>query len=130
MFKCILLTVSSTSFVLLLTTSQIKNRYLSLVRSHMTFTLRWRPRLIEGILSVGHVQRRATKYILHDYESSYRLSLVTHHLLSIMYWLELLDMLFLVKCLLDESDTMHILQHVKFISTQIRSKTKTNLAHN
>ena len=50
-------------------------------------------------------QRKATKYILlNDYSMSYKNRLWKLHLLSISLWLDLLDLMFLMKCLEDEED--------------------------
>ena len=43
---------------------------------------------MNDILSIERVQRRATKFILHNWESSYKSRLVALNLLLIMYWLE------------------------------------------
>ena len=61
----------------------------------------WRPHLVKDILCLESVQRRATRYILNDYSrhTSYRSRLINIKLLPLMYWLELQDVLFLVKCL-------------------------------
>ena len=47
--------------------------YLTLVRSRLTYCSQlWRPHLLKDICVVERVQRRATKYILNDYSSSYK----------------------------------------------------------
>ena len=70
--------------------------HIALVTSHLSYASEvWAPQssgrdlaLLEG------VQRRATKFILRDYELPYRLRLIKLNLLPISYWLELKDLLF------------------------------------
>ena len=76
--------------------------YLSLIRSHLTYCSQlWRPRLVKDIENLERIQRRATKYIVGNNQMDYksRLRLLSVHLLPLMYWLELQDVMFLVKCL-------------------------------
>ena len=50
-----------------------KQLFISLVRSQLLYCSQiWRPQLIKDILTLERIQRRATKYILNDYESSYK----------------------------------------------------------
>ena len=79
-----------------------KGLYLSLVRSKLSYCSQlWRPHLVKDILCLESVQRRATRYILNNYSrhTSYKSRLINIKLLPLMYWLELQDVLFLVKCL-------------------------------
>jgi len=50
--------------------------YLMLVQSRLTYCSQlWRPYLLKDISTLERIQRRATKYILNDYNSSYKTSL-------------------------------------------------------
>ena len=51
---------------------QVKKLYTSIVRSQLTYCSQlMRPHLIKDIQILKRVQRRATKYILNDYVSTY-----------------------------------------------------------
>ena len=66
--------------------------YLTLVRS-------WAPQgSSSDLLRLESVQRRATKVILQDYESSYSDRLKKLNLIPISYWLEIKDIVFYYKC--------------------------------
>ena len=72
--------------------------YLSLVRSHLSYCSPvWRPQHARDIISLERVQRRATKYILNDYTSDYKSPLLSLHLLPLMYYSELCDLMFSLK---------------------------------
>ena len=63
-----------------------KKLYISIIRSQMMYCLQlWRPQLIRDISSLERVQRRATKYLLGDYTSSYKSRLLQLNLLPLMY---------------------------------------------
>ena len=74
----------------------------------------WRPHLAKDITNLERVQRRATKFILQNKSLDYKERLVSLLLLPINMWLELQDLLFLVKCLKDPPDNFDILQYVSF----------------
>ena len=102
-----------------------------MVHSHLTYCSQiWRPRFLKDILSLERIQRRATKYILSDSYSDYKSRLVSLQLLPLMYWFDLQDVLFLVKCLKDESDSMNIYKYITFVSSSTRSSTSNKLVHN
>lgn len=66
-----------------------KRLYLSLVRSHLSYCSQlWRPFLVKDVRSLEKVQRRATKFILCDYTTSYKNRLLALDLLPISLWLE------------------------------------------
>ncbi len=111
--------------------SQLKKHlYTSLVKSHITYCSQlWRPRLIKDILSVERVQRKATKYILNNYSLDYKTRLERIHLLPLMYWLEMQDIMFLVKCLQDPNDTINIRSHISFSSTTTRAGSDNKLKY-
>ena len=74
--------------------------YLALVRSHLSYGSEiWAPQGSSRDLSLLEgVQRRATKFILKDYDSPYILRLKKLKLLPISYWLEIKDLIFFFKC--------------------------------
>ena len=115
------------------TTADVSSKrrlYISLVRSKLVYCSQlWRPYLKKDILILERVQRRATKYILGDYSSSYRERLMALDLLPLMYWLELNDLMYLVNALKNPSDNMSILQFVSFCSSSTRSNTHHKLKH-
>ena len=60
--------------------------YISLVRSQLLYcSVLWRPKLIRDIQLLERVRRRATKYILNDFHSSYKCRLLALNLLPLMY---------------------------------------------
>ena len=60
--------------------------YISLIKSQLTYcSIIWRPHLIQDISKLEQIQRRATKYILNDYSSTYRTRLLHLNLLPLMY---------------------------------------------
>ena len=69
--------------------------YISLVRSHLTYCSQVRrPRFITDFTTLEWIQRSATKYLLNDFSTNYRQRLLSLNLLPLMYFLELLDVLF------------------------------------
>jgi len=89
--------------------------YLSLVRSHLTYCSQlWRPRLIKDIEILERIQRRATKYIVGNNQMDYKSRLLSLHLLPLMHWLELQDVMFLVKCLQQPTANPEIASLVSF----------------
>ena len=99
-----------------------------LVRSKLCYCSQlWRPQLIKDILLLEKVQRRVTKFILNDCNTNYRDRLIKLCILPLMYWLELNDIMYLVKSLKNLSDNMPIHNIISF------SKSPThpnNLLHN
>ena len=81
----------------------------------------WKPYLVKDITCLERVQRRSTKFILNDYTADYKSRLRSLRLLPIMLWLDLHDLIFLVKCLKDPNDIMGIRQHVSFKSSSTRA---------
>ena len=61
-----------------------KKLYISLIRSQLLYCSQvWRPYKMKDILLLERVQRRATKYILNDYVSSYKSRLLNLKLLPL-----------------------------------------------
>ena len=90
----------------------------------------WWPFLIKNIQSIEKIQRRATKYILNDYSSDYKLRLLSLNMLPLMYWLDLQYLVFLVKCLKDSHNTSNIYRYVNFVgSNRTRASTNSKLQH-
>ena len=104
--------------------------YLSLVRSQLTYCSQvWRPRLIKDLTSLERIQRRATRFILNDFSSTYRDRLITLNLLPLLYLYELLDLLFFIKCLKFPDPSFPVLDFVSFSSKNTRSSTFSKLVH-
>ena len=93
----------------------VKLKRQSLVKSHVSYCCQlWQTFLIKDIQSIEKIQRRATKYILNDSSSDYKSRLLSLNVLPLIYWLDLQDLVFLVKCLKDPHNTMNILLLRKF----------------
>ena len=107
-----------------------KQLYISLVRSQLMYCspLR-RPQLLKDIFTLERIQRRATKFILNNYDISYKTRLIHLNLLPLMYILELNDIMFFVKSLKAPSDYFNIYQYVHFANNSTRSASFSKLFH-
>ena len=105
-----------------------KQLYISLVCSHFSYCSQiWKPRYVKDILCLERVQRRSTKYILNDYFTDYKSRLQILHLLPIALWLDLHDLLFLVKWLQDQENNFDIHLYITFHTTRTRSDSTGHL---
>ena len=105
--------------------------YISLVWSQLLYCSQvWRPCLIQDIILLERVQRRATKYILNDYTLSYRTRLLKLEMLPLMYIFELNDLLFFIKSLKNPSPHFDITKWIHLNTNVTRSSTHFKLAHN
>ena len=109
-----------------------KRLYISLVRSHLSYCSQlWWPHLIKDIINIERVQRKATKFRLNNYNrGNYKWRPQSLHLLPLMYWLELQDLCFLLKCFCDPHDNMNIWEYVSFSSNNTRAAAANKLTHN
>ena len=108
-----------------------KRLYFTLVRSHLVYcSPLWRPHLIKDIERFETVQRRATKFILNNYHLNYRSRLLQCKILPLMYFLELNDILFLVKSLKSPTSAFNIRNYVTFSTSTTRSGSFNKLIHN
>ena len=83
--------------------------YLTLVRSHLGYCSQlWRPFLVKDILHIEQIQRRASKYILNDFNSDYKSRLIELNILPLSYWFEFLDLSFLIKSMKVPADNLTI----------------------
>ena len=98
-----------------------KQLYISLVRSHLSYCSQvCKPQYVKDISCLERIQRSA-KYILNDYTTDYKLRFQTLHLLPIALWLDLHDLLFLVKCLQDQKNNLEVYRYITFCSTCTRT---------
>ena len=87
--------------------------YITLVRSQLLYCSSvWRPYLIKDIEVLERVQRRATKYVLSDYQSDYKSRLAALGLLPLMYVFELSDVMFCVRSLKTPMKDINVLDYV------------------
>ena len=104
--------------------------YLTLVRSHFAYCCQlWRPHLFKDISAIEKVQRRATKFILGNSLIPYKDRLTTLGLLPLSLWLELQDVLFMVKCLQTQTSGFNILEYVSFSTNATRAAANNKLAY-
>ena len=89
--------------------------YTSLIRSQLAYcSIIWRPYLIQDIIKLESIQRRATKFIMNDYTSDYKSRLLHINLLPLMYVFEITDIIFLVKSFKFPSASFNINNYVSF----------------
>ena len=107
-----------------------KHLYLALVRSYLVYcSPLWRPYLIKDIENFERFQRRVTKFILNNYHLDYKSRLSQCHVLPLMYFFELNDILFLVKSLKSPTPAFNIYDYVTFNTSATRSGTFNKLIH-
>ena len=98
--------------------------YIYLIRSKITYCSPvWRPYLLVDIRTLESIQRRATKFVLNDFHSSYCHRLTELDLLPLMMIFEINDILFFIKQLKSPSEHFNISTLVSFCSGQTRSAT-------
>ena len=88
-----------------------------------------RPQLIRDMTTLERVQRRATKFILNDYISSYKSRLQQLNLLPLMYIYELNDLMFMIKSLNTPTDNFDIRNFISFNTNSTRSGSHLKLCH-
>ena len=104
--------------------------YLSLVRSKLLYCSPiWRPHLLTDIKALENVQRRASRFIVHNSILNYRHCLLNLHLLPLMMVLEIYDILFFIKSLKEPTDYFDISRYVSFCSGQTRLSSHRKLRH-
>ena len=107
-----------------------KTLYLSLVRSQITYcSVILRPYLIKDIVNFERIQRRATKFILNDYNSDYFSRLSKLELLPLMYTFDLFDIVFTLKSLKYPSPCFDIRNFITFNTNQTHSLSHGKLIH-
>ena len=102
------------------------------MRSQLNYASQiWRPYLIKEIVALERVQRRASKFILNDYQSTYKHRLISLTILPLMMQLELNDILFFIRCLKepDTSQAFQIQSFMNFSKGNTRSTTYLKLNH-
>jgi len=107
-----------------------KKLYISLIRSQLLYCSQvWHPFLIKDISLLEHAQRRATKYISDNYQSSYKSRLLSLKLLPLMYIYEINDIMFFIKSYKSPSDHFKISDYIKFSNRNTRSGTSFKMTH-
>ena len=81
---------------------------------------------MKDILTIERVQRRATKYILNDYTSSYKTHLLKLNLLPLMYMFELQDPLFAIKSIKSPTNQFNIINSSNLVPSALDQEPATN----
>ena len=107
-----------------------KHLYISIVRSQLLYCSQvWRPHYIKDILILERIQRRATKYILNDYKSSYKSRLLCLNLLPLMYIYEYNDLIFFIKSYKSASPHFNIKNYIMFRTSNTRYSSSHKMIH-
>ena len=104
--------------------------YVSLVRSNLSYCSQlWRPQFHKDIVRIKQNQRQATKYVLgtSGADLDYKSRLIKTNLLPIMFWYEVQDVLFFVKCLVNPSENFDIKEYIDFSTSNTRLSTYNKL---
>ena len=105
--------------------------YTSLIRSQLAYcSIIWRPYLIQDIIKLESIQRRATKFIMNDYTSDYKSRLLHLNLLPLMYVFEITDIIFQVKSFKFPSASFNINNYVSFSTSTTTRSSGVKLIHN
>ncbi len=109
-----------------------KRLYLALVHSQITYCSQlWRPMLMGDIIALERTQRRASKFVVGSISTSlnYKARLILLHILPLMYYLELADIMFFVNSYKCQSNRFNILNYVTISNKNTRSSNKITLCH-
>ena len=108
-----------------------KRLYVTLVRSLLSYGSQvWRPTLVKDIVSLERIQRRATKFILSDYYSTYKDRLIKLSILPLAMYLEYLDISFMFHCYKDAGGNFDLFSYVSFVHSNTRTANLNKLLHN
>ena len=89
--------------------------YLTLIRSKLTYCSQvWRLFMLKDILLLERVQRRATKFVLNDYQTDYKTRLTSLKLLPLMMVYEMLDITFFIMSLNNPTKSFDINGYIEF----------------
>lgn len=104
--------------------------YVSLIKSQLLYCSQvWRPHFIKDIVKLENVQRRATKYILNDYNSDYKSRLTSLNLLPLMLEFEISDLMFCIRSFKSPASHFNISDYFTFSSNATRSRTHMKMHH-
>ena len=105
--------------------------YLMLVRSQLTYcSPLWRPYLIKHIIQLERIQHRATKFILNDYSSYYKFTLLHTQILytiDAIFWDKLHSTL--IRSLKSPSPAFNIYNYITFNTSSTWSGSNHKLIH-
>ena len=76
---------------------------------------------MKDIFIIELVQHPATKYVLNDYTSCYKIWLIKLKLFPLMYLFELHDILFVIKSIKTPTIQFNIINYINFSSPHTRS---------
>ena len=103
-----------------------KKFYISLVLAQLLYCSPvWLAYKMKDILLLERAQRRATKYILNDYYSSYKSRLMKLKLLPLMYIFKINDIMFFIKSFKSSSIHFNICDYIEICNSNTRSGTST-----
>ena len=104
--------------------------YLTLVRPHLTYCSPiWHPHMIRDIVLLERLQRRATKFILGDYTSTFRERLIKLQLLPLMMVLELSDLMFFIRSIKNPTTSFDNTKFINFSNNLTRLSSYFRLKH-
>ena len=104
-----------------------RSLYLLLVRSHVLYCSPiWRPHLIKDSKALETLQRRATKYILSS-SIDYKSRLIVLKLFPITLWLEIQDVLLLIKLIQNPPNNFQLDDYIIFSTNSTRSSTHNRI---
>ena len=104
--------------------------HISLIRSQLLYCSQiWHPYLLHDIAALEHLQCRSTKFILNDYVSDHKTSLIKLNILPLMYYYGLSDILFFIKSMKFPSSHFDNKDYVNFCDHSTRSTTSNKLKH-
>ena len=83
----------------------------------------------KDIITIEQIQRRATKFMLDDYHSDYRLRLSRLSLLPVMFGMELQNISLFVKCLKNPSSHFNIYDYMSLSRSSSRFGSNNRLKH-
>ena len=118
-----------TYYHLLFSKHHEEDLYLSCEKSSILLHAAMEPTPVKDLNNLERVQRIGTKFILNDYESVYKSRLIKLIMLTLVFWYELQDIKYIVKCIQEPPYNFDLFNYISISESSTRSPSSKHLKY-